>query len=355
MSTDTELVVVAAKPAKAFSTAMFSKIKGIAENSPLRKISAGGAPRLTVKGNKFYIKMGSTEQLIKTGKKPAKELDVVIHDFSPDIQRQLAEPYDTKNPQFVPKGCWSNDGNQPDENVWNKQSEDCDTCPVKMECNMSRNLVVSLYSAEGEVEHPMIFTTNWSSNSTKKAGEDMEEMHFGLINYLKFLVGNDVESYKVITRLVIDDWSENTPANNCKVLFKPIDALQETDPNWVAHDKWLAEDADRLSKLVKIEQRQPSDDTVGGSAGADTDEEDLEADVAAAEKAAADEAAAKKAAAAKKRKDAAAKKKADEAKAAAEKEEEVDLDDLDEDEEETEDEGDDIDMSDLDDLLADLD
>lgn len=344
MTEETSLVVKVSEPAKPFSAAMFKKIQGLDENSNLKKISVGGVPRLTVKGNKFIIRMGSTEQVIKTGKKPAKELDVVIHDFSPDIQRQLSAPYNSKDPKFVPLGCWSNNGNSPDTNVWNKQSEDCDTCDVKMDCSMNRNLVVSLYSPEGEVEHPMIFTTNWSSNSTNKAGEDMDELLFGLINYLKFLAGHKVETYKVRTRLIIDDWSDNEPANNCKVLFKPLEPLEPTGPNWVAHDKWLAEDADRLTKMIKIEQRPPQDEVVGDSAGADTDEPEVDEDAEA-----------KKAAAAKRRKAAALKKKKEEeaaklaAQKAAEEEEEIDLGDLGE--EELEDEGDELDDDELEALL----
>lgn len=352
MSDDKDLVVVtAAAPKKAFNPSMFAKVKGLSENSPLKKIQAGGVPRLTVKGNKFYIKMGSTEQMLKSGKKALKELDVVIHTFSPVIQRQLSEQYDPKL-GFRGKGCWSNDGNKPDDDVWNKQSEDCDTCEQKMDCTMLRNLVVSLYTpAGGNVpDHPMVFSTNWSSNSTKKNGEDMELQHYSLINYLKMLAANEVDSYKIITRLVIDEDSDNEPANNCKVLFQPVDILQPTDPNWVAHEKWIDEEKD-LDKMVQISQMKPNEGTVGSDSGASTDEEPDEDDVAAAE-----EAAAKKKAAAAKRK-AAAEKKKKEAEAKAAEEEEVDLDDLDEDDEpdgEEQDEGDDLDLDELDDLLEGL-
>lgn len=359
MSEDTNLVVASAGKSK-FSMSMFSKVKGLSENSPLKKLKSQGTPRLTVVGNKFVIRMGGKEQVLKNGKKPLKELDVVIHGFSTQIQRQLSEPWNNEDPKFRPEGCWSNDGNTPDEKAWNKKSQDCDTCSEKLRCSLSRNLVVSLYSPETMPDNPMVFTTNWSSNSTKKNGEDIDEMLFSLINYLSFLSDNETESFKVITRLVIDDFSDNKPANNCKVLFQPVDALNSKSPNWVAHEKWVEsgvwddgdEDYAGFGKMIRIEQRPPEDEVVGDSAGAGEDDSEEEVDTAA------EEAAKKKAAAAAKRKKAAAAKKKreeEEAKkkeAEDEEEEEVDLDDLDDDseEEEIEEESED-DWGDLDGLL----
>lgn len=347
-------LVIASAGTGVFNPSKLATIKGLDENSPLRKMKTMGVPRLTVNGNRFIIKSGGTDQILKVGKKPIKELDVVIHSFSPDIQRQLSEKYDADQ-GFRGKGCWSNNGNTPDEDVWNKQSEDCDTCPEKMACSLSRNIVVSLYSPEGPVDNPMVFTTNWSSNSTKKAGEDMDEQLYSLINYLSMLSDNDVETYKIITRLVIDDFSDNTPANNCKVLFKPIDVLKPSSPNWAAHTRWEEEGKD-LDKMIKIVQRPPEDETVGASSGADVEEEPG-GQAGAKGTTGISAADAKKAAAAKRKKAAAAKKakEAEEAKKAKEaEEEEVDLDDLDGDDEIAEGEfveEDDDDWGDLDGLL----
>ena len=345
MSEDNQLVV--AEVEGNFSMKMFDKVKGLTEDSPLKRMQSQATTRFTVVGNKFVIRNGKQEQILKgKDKRPVKYIDVVIHDFSPDIQRQLAVPYDSKNPVFTPLGCWSNNGNTPDEDVWGKQSEDCDTCPRggngDFSCTMSRNIVISLYSPDTVPEEPMIFTTNWSSNSTKKAGEDIEETTFGLINYLKFLAGKEVEPYKVVTRLYIDDWSENTPANNCKVLFQPRAVLSKgNEPNRIAHDKWT-EDEDRLPKMIKIFQRQPDDEdaVVGDEAGASVEDVETEEPV-------------------KQSKKKASKKKASKKKAAKKVKEEVvdleDLEDFDLDDESDEVDGelveeDDMDFGDLGDL-----
>lgn len=285
MSEETQLVVARAAGNKNIA-AMFKKVQGLSENSPLRKMQGQGALRLTVDGNQFQIKKGS--KVIQTlmdpenPKKPAKDLDVVIHMVSPHIQKQAALKYDPRNPSFDPIGCWSNNGNEPDADVWNKQSHKCDTCKFgkgeeakdaksgKMaSCGLTRLGVVSLYSPTEEDPNNielMLMNFNWSSNSTKKKGEDPEENQYGMINYLTMLAGMEVETHKVITRLVVDDWSD--PKNNCKLLFQPIDTLDEGDPNYDAHMIWEADTAKDLQKMCLITQREPADDAPEGDGGA---------------------------------------------------------------------------------------
>lgn len=272
MTEENQLVVAKAKLAKGFSPAMFSKVKGLSENSPLRKIADSGELRLTVDGNQFQTKKGSKViQTLKDGKRPLKELDVVIHHISPVIQYQLIEPYDPKNPMFRPLGCWSNDGRKPDENVWNKQSSSCDTCKHggngDRTCGMTRLAVVSLYSPTDVPKIPMLMNFNWSSNSTKKPGEDQDENLFGLINYLKFLKVNEVETHRVVTRLTIDDFSDSK--NNCKLLFSPVDIVQDGDANRIAHENWSEGDEYDLDEMIRISQRKPLEEgSAGGDAGA---------------------------------------------------------------------------------------
>ena len=263
-----------------FSMAMLSKVQGLSENSPLRKMQGQGALRLTVDGNQFQIKKGAKlVQTLKEGKKPVKELDIVIHMVSPVIQKQAMVAWDPKDPKFKPIGCWSNDGNNPDEDVWNKQSHSCDTCKFgkgekakdslsgeTASCNLTRLAVVSILS-DNEPEL-MLMSFNWSSNSTKKAGEDPEENTYSMINYLSMLAGMEVETHKVITRLLVDDWSD--PKNNCKLLFQPVGIVSDDHPNMVAHNKWEMDPSTDLEKMCMITQRKPAEDaaTEDGDGGA---------------------------------------------------------------------------------------
>ena len=351
MSDETNIVPVKTKAVSNFRDRLKS-VKGLSENSQLRRIQKSGALRLTVDGNMFQIKKGSkVVQTIKDGKKPVKELQVVIHSISPVIQQQLAEKWDPKDPKFVPMGCWSNDGRTPDEDAWNKQSSKCDTCKHggngDMQCSLTRLAVVSIVSANVP-EEPMLMNFNWSSNSTKKPGQDVEENLFSLISYLDMLAAEEVEPYRIITNLVVDDWSD--PKNNCKLLFQPVDIVQDDHPNYIAHKNWEEDSRFDLEEMILIKQRPPQEGSAGSEAGAPEKEEEEKAETAAEKK---------KRLAAEKRKEAARKKKeAQEAKAAEEVE---DLDDLEsfgeeeepdaDDEEELLEESDDDDFGDLDDLL----
>lgn len=346
MSDNQELVVSNQVQGGGFSMSLLNKVKGLSEDSPLKKMKSEGQVRFTVFGNKFYIKQGKNETLIKDAKKkPAREVLVVLHSGHPIVQRQAAEPYNAKL-GWQPLGCWANGRNAPDDNCWNKQADLCDECPEKMgKCSLMRNLALSLYQpgAAPEDIELMLMTTNWSSNSTKKNGEDPDELIFGLINYMKFLANQDVDLHRVVTRLIIDLDSENEPANNCKVLFQPAGVLDESSPNLLAHDLFKEGGTD-LAKFVEVSQRQPdSDETVGGTYGAGDESEEEEAPKRVAKKTASKKVTSKKKAAAKK-------------KPEPVEEEEVDLDDLDEDlgdelvDEDPDDMGVDLDDDDLSDL-----
>ena len=301
----TELAVV--KASGNFSMAMFKKVQGLSENSPLRKMQGQGALRLTVDGNQFQIKKGSkVVQTLMDGKKPAKELDIVIHMVSPLIQKQAAVKYDPRDPKFEPLGCWSNDGNKPDDDVWNKQSHSCDTCKFGKgadakdsrtgklaSCGLTRLAVVSLYQPNTPPEdiQYMLMNFNWSSNSTKKKGEDPEENQFGMINYLSMLAGMEVETHRVVTRLVVDDWSD--PKNNCKLLFQPVDTIGGGDANYEAHTLWEADVSKDMQKDCLVTQREPQDDAPEGDGGA-PEKEDKAPAKASKKKASKKKAAAKK-------------------------------------------------------------
>jgi len=277
MSDNTELAVTTKVKGGGFSAALLAKVKGKDEMSAsLQRAKSEGQMRFKVKGNKFYINQGKTETLLKDGKKPAREVLVVIHEaavgeYAGSMQRQLSEPYNEKNPQWVPMGCWSNNGKAPDDDVWNKQSDLCEECPVRQECSLLRNIALSLYTPEQEVKDLMIFTTNYSSNSQKKNGEDAEELLFSLTGYLKFLSAQGIALHRVVTKLIIDLDSENEPPNNCKVLFQPAGVLDDDDPNMVAHVKWSEEQ--NLEDVVKVKQMKPvSDEKVGNDFGAEVEE-----------------------------------------------------------------------------------
>lgn len=367
MSEETQLVV--AKPKGGFNVAMLSKVTGLSDNSPLRKMQGQGAMRLTVDGDQFQIKKGSkvvqTIMDLENPKRPAKELAVVIHQISPVIQKQAALKYDPRNPKFSPLGCWSNDGNSPDEDVWNKQSHKCDTCRFGMgkeildkdsgemaSCSLTRMAVVSLYNPTEKPENIelLLMNFNWSSNSTKKPGPDLDENTFCLINYLTMLAsidGEGVETHRVVTNLVVDDWSH--PKNNCKLMFSPIGTLSDGDPNYEAHKLWEEDDSKNLVELRTITQRKPAEDDLEGDGGAPDNEPEEE--VEEVKKPASKKKASKKKASKKK----AAKKKAEEVE---EEEEEIDLDDLDSDDSDDSEldeeelvEEDDEDFGELDDLL----
>ena len=359
----TEQSLIPAKAAGGLSLSMLKKVSGLSEDSPLAKVVSGdGDLRLSLDGIQFQTKKGSKVlqkmQEIKEikGKKrkvPVEFLDVVFHWVSPVIQQQLAEPWDSENPRFVPMGCWSNGDvrGAPDENAWNKQSESCDTCEYgkngNRQCNLTRLAVVSLYSPTGEVPTYYLMNLNWGSNKKARNGNDGEDIDagmFGFISYLEMLAGHEVELHKVVTRMHVDTWSG--PKNNSKILFEVAGILEDEDaPNRAAHDKWVEDGVD-FTKLCRISQWKPDaddDSVVGGDAGASEEEKPV-----------AKKAASKKKATSKKK--AAAKKKPE---PEPEPEEEEDLDSFGEAEEfeeedtETLEAEDEDDFGDLDDLLGD--
>jgi hypothetical protein len=271
-----EIVVIsnkAVEPKRNFA-ALAKKVKGLAEDSPLRKIQGSAPYRLTLNGSTFQVKQGSKvlQELTTIEKRgtrkvkvPIKELDIVIHAVSPVIQQQLLKKYDPTNPTFEPLGCWSNgdEWGKPDPESWNMQSESCDTCAYgpngtseEANCSLTRSAVVSIYSESVVPEHRLLMNFNWSSNKVKgNLGEDPDENVFGLINYLNTLATLEVETHRVRTRLIVDDYSHEK--NNSKLLFQPIDILEDDDaPNMVAHNKWSTEDD--LQKLCRITQRRPA-------------------------------------------------------------------------------------------------
>lgn len=278
---DQDIVVAPVKAvvSKKFgSSSMFDKVRGLSEDSPMKRMKSNSRLRLSW-DNGFRIKRGGeTIQTIKDGRSNATELDVVIHcvggvGFS--MQKEWKIWDDTaKAYEFM--GCWANGQGSPDDDVWNKQSESCDTCPRggngDRECGLTKTAMVSLYA--GPDEDPaniqlMDMNFNWTSFDPKKGGEDMEENILCLKNYLNLIATEDTEIFRVVTRLIVDD---SDPKNKAKILFQPIDVLPDGQPNYEAHKKWTEEDGVDLEELCKIRQYKPADQDdskVGDEAGAE--------------------------------------------------------------------------------------
>jgi hypothetical protein len=196
-----------------------------AEMSDIAKALAGGGAsgkRVSIKGGVF--------RLISDGKEIAavdeRFLDVVIVKAAPKVARVFyAAKYD-KDATAAKPDCQSNDGDTPDSNSKNKQSDTCAACPQNVAgsgtgntraCRYQQRLAVVLANnIEGDV-------MQLSLPATSIFGKD-EGDNRPLQAYARWLVAQGVDPSTVVTRMKFDTASESP-----KLFFKAMRWLTDDE------------------------------------------------------------------------------------------------------------------------------
>lgn len=195
------------------------------ELSDLAKSLAGGAggggKRVSIKGGVF--------RLLVAGKEVAaideRYLDVVIVNAAPKIGRTFyAKSYDGETP--TAPDCWSADGETPNPDAANKQSDRCATCPQNVKgsgmgesraCRFSQRLAVVLANdVDGDVMQLQLPAT---SIFGKEEGDKRP-----LQAYARYLAAQGVSPETLVTRMQFD-----TKAEAPKLFFKPMRWLTEEE------------------------------------------------------------------------------------------------------------------------------
>ena len=195
------------------------------ELSDLAKSLAGGAggggKRVSIKGGVF--------RLLVAGKEVAaideRYLDVVIVNAAPKIGRTFyAKAYDGET--LTGPDCWSENGETPNPDAANKQSDRCATCPQNVKgsgmgesraCRFSQRLAVVLAdNVDGDVMQLQLPAT---SIFGKEEGDKRP-----LQAYARYLAAQGVSPETLVTRMQFD-----TKAEAPKLFFKPMRWLTEEE------------------------------------------------------------------------------------------------------------------------------
>lgn len=181
--------------------------------------NAGGVPRIVPKNGIFRKVVGGEEMGKVKG-----SINVVIVNASPKVGRIFyVKPWTPDSEPSAPD-CFSNDGNAPDPQAENPQSERCDSCPQNIKgsgqgnskaCRYSRRLAMVL---EEEFNTPMegkVYQMNLASKSL--FGDSVGDNAHTFENYTKYLANNGKSLDYVVTQI---GFNENN--DNQSVLFTPV-------------------------------------------------------------------------------------------------------------------------------------
>jgi hypothetical protein len=176
-----------------------------------------GGNRIGVKGSRFRLVVNGNEERVVE----ENYIDVIVLSAAPAVSRRYYKGSYVQNGDNAPPMCYSSDGVVPNEDVKQKQSDKCMTCPQNVKgskvqegvsmkaCAYFRRLVLTL--AGDDTGMAFAFDANaltlfGDSGATAKSLND----------YIKMLNTRGVDAGHVITRMSFD-----TDSSVPKVLFKP--------------------------------------------------------------------------------------------------------------------------------------
>jgi len=184
--------------------------------------SGGGVKWISIKGSVFRMMVG--DQQVATNEDRSMKLVIVAS--APGYARTFyADSY--KEGVKATPACWSDDGNEPSENVPNPQSSLCATCPQNVKgsasgggraCKYSARLAVVL---EGDMSGD-VYGLNIPATSI--FGEVESEQHLSLQEYVRKLAGFGYDVVKVVTEIKFDT---NSPVP--KLMFRAVRPLDENE------------------------------------------------------------------------------------------------------------------------------
>jgi hypothetical protein len=184
--------------------------------------------RIGTKGNRFRQVIRGEE----VGVFDENYLDVIILGAAPDVSRRYYGAAYDQTGDNAPPVCYSADGKKPNEDVHQKQSTTCDTCPQNVKgskmsegglktkaCSYFRRLVIMLAGdTEGLLYRLDVTAMGLFGESHSK------EQKYALNDYSKALLSRNLDAGAVVTRLSFDT-DQSVP----KLLFKAMRYISPED------------------------------------------------------------------------------------------------------------------------------
>lgn len=222
-----------------------------------------GGNRIGVKGSRFRIVInGNEEQVIEEN-----YLDVIIVAAAPAVSRRYYKGVFVNNGENAPPVCYSADGIAPPDDVKQKQSDKCATCPhnikgskvvdgVSMKaCAYFRRLVLTIPNDDRET----VFQFDANAQTLFSEGNATAK---SLNDYIKMLATRGVDAGQIITRMSFD-----TDASVPKVLFKPVGFVSAEQVAMVS--RLVNSDEVKLAATVNMTTIDLGSETSSVNAGAD--------------------------------------------------------------------------------------
>lgn len=184
--------------------------------------SAGGGPRISIRGGRFREIIGGEQ--VRTFK--GEQLNVVIVNAAPVGRTYFEGAYDPNSP--TPPVCWSADTRTPSPDVPEAQrmASTCAACPMNVKgsgqgesraCRFSQRIAVTVEGDDTNTVYQMQLPAT-SIFGEAKAGQ------MGMQAYAKLLAAHNTPAIAVVTGITFDEDAE-TP----KLYFKPVRPLDEEE------------------------------------------------------------------------------------------------------------------------------
>lgn len=202
-----------------------------------------GSRRISIKGGVFREMVGGKEYRVSE----ERSLNVIFVKSAPSVSRVYYSGTFSEGEAVRPT-CWSADGQRPDTEVKNKQSNACVNCPMNIKgsgqgdsraCRFQQRLAVVI---EGEVEKEEIYQLVLPSTSIFGDGEKGK---MPLQAYARYLKKEDAPMSGIVTEMRFDT-SVSTP----KLFFKPIRPVTEEEWTVISRLKDSKEAIDAVTMTV---------------------------------------------------------------------------------------------------------
>lgn len=233
-------------------------------------VSQGG-DRIGLKGSRFRLVVNGVEE----GVFEENYLDAIILGAAPAISRVYYEGEYQPDKNMAPT-CYSADGITPADDVHNKQSDKCATCPMNVKgskvtngrsikaCSYFRRVVVML---AGDTEKRHVYKLDVKSQGLfGDASSDGKNVN--LIDYIKKFNNRGIDMGVVVTRVSFD-----TDSSVPKLLFRASRYVDEDEMNAV-QDLVGSDEVNGLSDVTMSTVDLSNEEPTGG----DDEDEDTQAE-----------------------------------------------------------------------------
>lgn len=176
-----------------------------------------GGNRISVKGSRFRLVVNGNEERVVE----ENYIDVILVAAAPAVSRRFYKGTYVPGADQAPPTCYSADGIAPPDDVKQKQSDKCMTCPQ----NVKGSKVVDGYAAKAcayfrrlvailpDDDRRTVFA--FDANAMSLFGDSTATAK-NLNDYIKMLATRGVDAGHIVTRMSFD-----TDSSVPKVLFKP--------------------------------------------------------------------------------------------------------------------------------------